>query len=248
MTHLSSDSVLARISTHWSQIGNPVQFVARYAPAIQKYFQALIRDRQESEDAAQDFLARVSRYGFENVGADRGRFRDYLTVSVKNAAFSHLKRMQRRQDRQQELAEREVVVEQVRLLDDEWLQPWRACILDEAWRGLFFHQRNSRGNLYHTILRLRSENPQVDDATLATTLSVTLEQPLQPAAFRKQLSRARRMFAELIVEEVARTIREPTPDLVEQELIDIGLMSYVKPFLAADWRERGLLSDADADA
>ena len=136
-----------------------------------------------------------------------------------------------------------LVAEVLEAADGEWLQQWRACILDQAWRGLHFHQRNSRGNLYHSLLQMRSQQPDVDDASLAKQLSQSLGQELQPAAFRKQLSRARRFFAELIVEEVARTLRNTTPDEVEQELIDTGLMSYVKPFLAADWRDKGLLSD-----
>ncbi|MCA9202212.1 MAG: hypothetical protein KDA59_04175, partial [Planctomycetales bacterium] len=67
MTPYAPESVLARITTHWSQIQNPVQFVARYAPAIQKYFRALIRQSEDAEDAAQDFLARISGRGFGNL-------------------------------------------------------------------------------------------------------------------------------------------------------------------------------------
>ena len=66
-----------------------------------------------------------------------------------------------------------------------------------------------------------------------------------PEAFRKQVSRARRLFAELLVAETARTLDNPTPLAVEEELIDIGVMKYVKAFLPADWRTSGKLLDVD---
>jgi hypothetical protein len=246
VSQISSESVLARITTHWSQVSNPVQFVARYAPAIHKYFQALIRHPQEADDAAQDFLARISQGGFSEVTVNRGRFRDYLTVAVKNSALNHLKRVQRHRTVQVDAFDAAVSDEILFDADAQWLANWQQCVLEQAWRGLFHHQRNSPGNLFHTILKLRSENADLDDATLAARAAEMAGRGLRPDAFRKQLSRARRMFAELIVEEVARMLEQPTPDRVEEELIDTGLMPFVRPFLSADWRERGLLSDTES--
>lgn len=248
MNQTSSESVLARITTHWSQITNPVQFVARYAPAIQKYFHALIKQSHEADDAAQDFLTKLTDRGFAQVSLERGRFRDYLAVAVKNSAISHLRRMQRIRERQVEFMDVEVDQTLIHEADVQWLANWQQCILDQAWRGLFHHQRKSPGNLFHTILKARSDHVDWDDAAVATLVSEATGQSLRPEAFRKQLSRARRMFAELIVEEVARTLESPEPDRVEEELISTGLMSVVRPFLRTDWRERGLLADSEAES
>lgn len=68
---------------------------------------------------------------------------------------------------------------------------------------------------------------------------------IRPEAFRKQVSRARRLFAELIVAETSRTLGDPTPLKVEEELIDIGVMKYVRPYLPTDWRTSGKLTDPE---
>ena len=62
-------------------------------------------------------------------------------------------------------------------------------------------------------------------------------------AVRQQLRRARLRFAELLVQEVARGIDDPTPARLEEELIDVGLMEYVRDFLPADWRTTGELRE-----
>ena len=46
------------------------------------------------------------------------------------------------------------------------------------------------------------------------------------------------MFAELLVEEVAQTLEESAAAAVEAELIETGLMSYIRDFLPAAWREQ----------
>lgn len=51
------------------------------------------------------------------------------------------------------------------------------------------------------------------------------------------------MFAELLLREVAETLHSPTPELIEDELRETGLMPYIEPFLPADWRESGQLMD-----
>ena len=56
-------------------------------------------------------------------------------------------------------------------------------------------------------------------------------QPLSAEAFRKQLSRARHRFAELLINEVSRTIADVTPELLAEELHDLGLMKYVRTML-----------------
>jgi hypothetical protein len=56
--------------------------------------------------------------------------------------------------------------------------------------------------------------------------------PLSPDAYRKQLSRARRLFAQLIVNEVGETLESPTRAEVLEELAEIGLRDHVVPYLA----------------
>lgn len=243
MTDSSERSLLNRISTQWSQVTSPVQFVARYASAIHNYLRALLADDHDADEAAQEFLAKVSQHGFERVTLDRGRFRDYLIVSVRNTALNVIKRKQRERARVAPLSDAIHPDEPSYPSDDAWIAQWKRCLLDRAWRELFTHERKTPGNLFHTVLKARSDNPGPDDATLASQISRQLNRTVTPDAFRKQLSRGRRKFAEIILEEVVQTLENPTPERVEDELNDTGILEYLRPFLPPDWRERGCLTE-----
>ena len=108
----------------------------------------------------------------------------------------------------------------------------------ERARRLEAHQRESPGNLAHTVLRLSVEHPDEDSDALAARASRASGRPLLPAAFRKQLSRARRLFAGFLVAEVAQTLEEPTAERVEEELAAVGILPVVRDFLPPDWKDQ----------
>jgi RNA polymerase sigma-70 factor (ECF subfamily) len=219
---------LADVSTRWSVVREPARFVGRYATAIRRYLVALLRDEDEADEVAQDFLLKVAQGGFVRAAPDRGRFRFYLIASVRNAARAHQARRQARP------APAGPPPEESPADDDaqrDYLAEWRRCLLDAAWRGLEEHERQSPGNLCHTALRLAVDHPEANSAELASKASAQAGQPLSAEAFRKQLSRARRLFAERLVAEVESTLDEPTPAELGEELNDVGLTSYVRPFV-----------------
>ena len=88
---MNEPSNLDLISTRWSQITDPDQFVLRYASAIQAYLRALL-PADSAEDAAQDFLAAGLTRGFLRTPELRGRFREYLKTAVRNTALTRLRR------------------------------------------------------------------------------------------------------------------------------------------------------------
>ena len=95
------------------------------------------------------------------------------------------------------------------------------------------HERRSPGNLGHTVLRLVVEHPDATSDELAELASKHTTQAMNAAALRKQLSRARERFAGLLVEEVARTLDDPTAEDVDAELAELGLMPYVERYRGA---------------
>lgn len=114
--------------------------------------------------------------------------------------------------------------------------PWLLC------RGTTFAHIVSgshRGECAAGRLRPGPEEPNCDAVGRAGGRTI------RPEAFRKQVSRARRLFAEPIVAETSRTLGDPTPLKVEDELIDIGVMKYVRPYLPGDWRTSGKLTDPE---
>jgi RNA polymerase sigma factor (sigma-70 family) len=225
-------SNLDHITTRWPAIRDPAQFVLRYAPAVWKYLAALLRDPHDADEVAQEFLARVVERGFANADPGRGRFRDYLKAAVRNAALNYLRGKRRAPQADLDrlaLAGGEDANEQA------WVAEWQRCALDKAWRVLDRHQANTPGNLFHTVLRLYVDHPDDDSEALAARASALAGRPLRADAFRKQLSRARRLFAEALLEEVKQTLESPTPRQVEEELVELGLMPYVADFLPDDW-------------
>src|SRR6267143_1938535 len=69
---------LDEISTEWTIVKDPAQFVLRYGRAMQLYLVVLLKNRHDAEDVAQEFFLRITRAGFMHARRDRGRFRDYL--------------------------------------------------------------------------------------------------------------------------------------------------------------------------
>jgi sigma-70-like protein len=225
---------LDQISTRWPLISDPVQFVLRYAPAIQRYMLALIKDPHDAEEVLQDFLLRWIQRDFVQGAPIRGRFRNYLKVAVRNAALTYFRTKQTRGSGDFDLGQLAAPEDGQQTADLEWVAEWQRCTLARAWQALDNHQRRHPGNLCHTVLQLTVKYPQDDSPTLAVRASTQTGHPLNAEAFRKQLSRARRLMAEFLLKEVAQTLENPGPAQVEEELIEIGLMSYVRDFLPAD--------------
>jgi hypothetical protein len=221
---------LDEISTHWPMIRDPVRFVMRYAPAIRKYLEALVRNTHDAEELAQEFLLRGLLRGFIRTAELRGRFRDYLKVAVRNAALTHLGR-RRPAGAVGDLAWAIDAHDSEEQAEQAWVAEWRRCLIDRVLQALDHHQRQSPGNLFYTVVRLSLDHPQEDSDALASRASALAGRPIGAEAFRKQLSRARRRFAELLVEEVRQTLQQPTPALIEEELAELGLLSYLRGFL-----------------
>lgn len=221
---------LQHISTHWTAIDDPCRFVTRYGAAVRAYLRALLPSQDDADEVEQELLLQVVARGFPTVAPGRGHFRHYLITIVRNAAFTHV----RRQNRRPMLAPDLSHVAEESQADGEWQRTWRECVLRSAWNALRDHQKRVKGNLFHTVLKAHVDYPQEDSAKLATRVASMSKQSLTAEAFRKQLSRARQRFAELLVEEVARTITHVTPELLNEELRDLDLLKYVETYRLQD--------------
>jgi hypothetical protein len=206
----------------------------RYAPAIRRYLDALIRNADDAEELTQEFLLRGLLQGFVRTSELRGRFRDYLKAAVRHAALNHLRRKRPVQDGVAGLEQVPAPDDQRSAADQQWVEQWRACVLDRAWQALDDHQRRSPGSLAFTVLRLAADHPEEDSTALAARATASAGRPIRADAFRKQLSRSRRLFAELVVAEVSQTLEQPSRERVVEELVDLGLMSYVGDYLSGE--------------
>src|SRR5262249_1924506 len=185
----------------------------------------------------QEFFLRLTQHGFIRP-AREGRFRDYLKAAVRNAALNHLRRNRAPKPIDFNILQDSLADKTQAAADQVWAVEWRKGLLERAFRALEEHQRQSHGNLFHIVLNMLVDNPLDDCKTLAARTSACIGRPLRVEAFRKQVSRARRLLAKLLVKEVAQTLDNPTSEQIKDELIALALWEYVRPYLAAERRMR----------
>lgn len=231
------------ISTPWNVVrqahaeGSPeatqarVALVLRYHDAVRRYVAAMLPDRHDAEEVAQDTVVRLLEGRFAAAAPDRGRFRDLLKVSVRNLVIAHLER--RRRDAGLPLDGHDPAAEAPDP-PDVWEAECRAVLLRQAWTELETLEFNRPGNPLHTVLRLRADHFGENSASLAERISAACGRAVTVANARQLLRRARLAFAEALVRQVAAGLALPTADAVAQELADLGLIEHVRDVLPED--------------
>jgi RNA polymerase sigma factor (sigma-70 family) len=207
--------------------------VLRYRKAIRAYLGRLLPNDADAEEVAQDLMVKLLTGEFARAVPERGRFRDYLKTAVRNSALNRLR--QRTSARRAALDP--ACLEGPAALEEAWLADWRRTLLDGARQSLHSYQAQRPGNVYATLLDRLGTFPDDDSAQLAHRLELATGQPYRADAVRQLLSRARRKLAWFLLEEVRHTLAAPSPVQLEEELTELGLLSFIQAFLPADWRE-----------
>jgi len=235
---------LSQISTAWTMIarahgtgGDPQlmaqnALVERYHQAVYRYLCGATRDPDAADELFQEFALRFVRGDFRNADPGRGRFRDFLKTSLINLVLTHRRKQGRAMPTAPEGHDPAAPAPDTFNSDEEFLAGWRKALLDKAWEGLAALQKPG-GPPFHATLRLRTERPEMSSAQMAEALNEQLRpaSPYTEAGVRKILQRARDLFTDLVVDEVARSLVNPTPDELEQEVIDLGFQAYCKKAL-----------------
>jgi RNA polymerase sigma-70 factor (ECF subfamily) len=235
---------LSRIQTLWTVVfeahkgeGEPVsaaqrQLLMRYRGAIYRYLLGTVRDAAVAEDLAQDFAVRFLQGQFKRADPERGRFRDFVKTALRNLVIDYWRKQGHKMVHMPEAAEPEAAPSSdVDDLDQPFLDQWREELLARTWDALAEAQ-TAGGQPYHTVLRWKTEQPDVRSAQLAERLGAQQGRTVSDTALRKLLFRARQLFADLLVQEVARSLGTPETDKLEEELIELGLLDYCRSALA----------------
>jgi len=236
---------ISQIQTLWTVVGQAggegtthavnaaqEQLLERYGKAVYRYLLGAIRDSDAADELYQEFALRFVRGDLAGADPARGRFRDYL-----KGVLSHLVGDHYRRKRKQPLAlnpeyEPSAAADEPALSDEDFLASWRNELLGRAWTALAQHEKHN-SQPFHTVLQYRAAHPETRSEQMAEELSSQMGKPVNAAWVRQTLHRAREKFAEILLDEVVQTLRGPTMNDLEQELIDIGLIEYCRPALAS---------------
>jgi RNA polymerase sigma-70 factor (ECF subfamily) len=244
-------SRLSQIQTLWTVVARaqgdgPAEAVQEaqrqlwdcYGKVVYRYLLGALRDADAAKELTQEFALRFIRGDLQGADRQRGRFRDYLKGTLFHLIGDWHRR---RQKAPAALPERHDPAAPQEMLESEekFLESWRAELIDRAWTGLAQHEQET-GQPFHHVLAFRAKNPEMRSEEMAKELSRELGSAVAATWVRQTLHRARERFAELLLEEIRQTLKEPAADEIEEELASIGLAAYCQPALA---RLRGKSAD-----
>jgi DNA-directed RNA polymerase specialized sigma24 family protein len=236
---------LSRIETHWTAVFQAHQgeaalvaeaqsaLMRRYGGAVHRYLLASLRDPEAADDLSQEFALRFLRGDFRNADPGKGRFRDFLKSSIYHLMVDY---------HRGRLARPRLLGENAALLsvsdadswgpdlDRQFLDSWREQMMARAWAELDKVQERS-GQPFADVLRLRVANPDLRSPQLAERVSAGLGRLVNAGWVRTNLHRAREMFVESLLGEVERSLGNPSPERLEEELSDLGLLEHCRSAL-----------------
>lgn len=245
MSDSPRDDHLSHISTLWTAVhrahGSDAEaarlaqdrIIERYMGAAYRYLLRILGDQDAADEVFQEFALRLVRGSFRRADPSRGRFRDYIkTVILRLASDYRAGRCRQGFHADQNALEVADRPESTPESEAAFLESCRAELLDRAWHRLWQIERE-QGSPYYSVLRYRTEHPQHNSQEMAKALSESplTTTPMTAASVRKTLQRARERFALLLVEEVAASLEEDSPERVEQELVELQLKPYCRSAL-----------------
>ena len=198
------------------------RLLERYGGAVERYVRAVLRDDAAAEEVMQEFALKLLRGDLRNADPGKGRFRSFVKTTAYRLVMDHHRGRQR--------TGREGTLE----YDPQAPEPgdeaafdrgWRDHLLSAAWSAL------EEDCVAHAVLRARVDRPDARSAELVDAIEVGCGKRLSPASVRVYVQRARGRFAAALLDAVTETLPDPTPEALEGELMDLGLLEYCRPAL-----------------
>jgi RNA polymerase sigma-70 factor (ECF subfamily) len=225
---------LSQIATRWSEVmqaHDPAKsgvtnvqrdLLLRYHGAAFQYLLGAVRDPNVAEELSQEFALRFVRGDFHRARPEKGRFRDYLRTALIHLVTDYHRL---RQAAPQGLAV-EPAAPAPQDSEPDFAASWRTEILERTWQSL-----KENNPSYHAVLVARIDNPEWTSPQLAVHVGGVLQKEVTPEWVRKNIQRAQRKFAELLVEEAEVSIESQSVDQIETELRELDLLRFCRSVL-----------------
>jgi RNA polymerase sigma-70 factor (ECF subfamily) len=234
---------LSQIATLWTVVdqahGSDAEAVTaarqrllqRYGGAVQRYLLGVLRDPEAAGELTQEFALRFLDGKYQGADRERGRFRNFVKGVLAHLIADHYRRQQARpRPLPPEVEDAQAPGRGPTDPDPLFVESWRQALLGRAWQALAEVEAET-GQPFHTVLRLRVDQPDLRSAQMAEQLSARLGKPVSPAGVRQTLHRARDRFADLLLDEVLQTLGRSAEEDLEQELIELNLLGYCQAAL-----------------
>jgi RNA polymerase sigma-70 factor (ECF subfamily) len=243
MEHVEPEPRLSQMTTQWTAVleahsGTPDQInpavsklMCRYSGAVHRYFLKAVKDPSEAEELDQEFAIRFLRGDFRGCDPKRGRFRDYVKRAVQNMISDHFRRKKTSRMRNAPMVDPARDDPELSRFDREFIVSWRNDLLERSWQALADLERTS-GQPYHTVLRFRVDHPELPSVKAAEQLSREIGRQLTGGAVRQAVQRSRQKFVGFLVAEVLQSMDRPSQDELEEELGDLNLLHYCRPYMS----------------
>jgi RNA polymerase sigma-70 factor (ECF subfamily) len=237
-----ADAHLSQMSTVWTmvyqassgkpdQVGDAVaKLMLQYAGAVHRYLLKILRDPEVAAELDQEFALRFLRGDFRNCHPSRGRFRDYVKRALQNLVNDYYRRRRPTVSMDSIFSEPVTSDSDPPQFEVEFIESWKKDLLERAWRVLLDLEKKT-GLPYYTVLRLRVDHPDLRSHQLAEKLSAALGRAVTAGAFRQAVQRARLKYVSFLIDEVKASLQDPSPENVEEELGDLGLLEFCRSFL-----------------
>ncbi|MEM9828602.1 MAG: hypothetical protein AAF958_18590 [Planctomycetota bacterium] len=205
---------LVRSSQPWTKADSAAGFVLRYLVPVRRQLTDVLGSTEAADGSLKVLLAHLVSVGF---GEHRqGRLRDYLLRALRSAA-----RM--RSGEGNGNGKLEANLETLTPESKSWVAYWRDGLLERAWRSLERYEHAHADRPVYTVLTRSTENPQATAGILASMLQQDDPRQWDAARVEQLLPLARTMLAQLIADEVAETLENPTREDVKREIMQLGL-------------------------
>ena len=205
---------LVRTSNPWTEADSAAGFVLRYLVPMRRILTEVVGSAEVADASLKLLLAHLVSVGFGD--HKQGKLRDFLLRGVRSAVKTAVADMPE--------ADRPTLNLDIATLESKtWLMFWREGLLERAWRALERIEHNDPEKPLYTVLFGTTGPQPKTPAELAATLTSETGQPLSEAAIGILLADARTMFAQLIADEVAESMHDPSNDDVKREIAQLGL-------------------------
>lgn len=210
--------------------------LVHYHDAVYRYLCAKLGDTHAAGELFSQFAVRVLEIHpfLKRADPKKGRFRDYLRAVLSRMIIDWYRKASKEPAALPVDAEPAVEVDDD-LGEAEFRAVWAEELCNHAWRRLEEIEK-SEGKPFYSLLLYKAQNPKTRAEELAQYFTQKLGRPIAAENARKIVQRANEMLNDLLVEEVALSLKRDGQDRVdadriEEEMIDLQLLD--KPRRAA---------------